>query len=469
MIALRLLLTALLMASGMAVVSAPAHAQLFEPRYSPPSERRAPPQQRRVPRGEVPPPSQREYVRPRRQQQQYVPTQREARPERRGFFERLFGLPSRQQMPPAVEQRRRAGGGGAVGDADSAPAVVVPRVPKTIFVAVLGDSLAENLAPGLTEALSERPEVGLVREIRPGVGLLKEHEKSWRVIADEVMARDPAVAAAVVFIGPTGDPPAKRPAKEAPAKVEPEIEGAIPDIVPVPWTDQYAVRVDEIALAFRQKGIPLLWVGLPPVEDEALMAEHAALNDIIRQRVAALGGRFIDVWEGFVDEEEKFTAQGPNIQGRMVRLRNADGVHFTRAGARKLGHYVELELRGILAPKDQGDGVADLGVDPGAPTTPGSSRILILSQVPRTPGAVLAPPRATPPAAVLPTPPRAPEPDTGIIALDDGPEIQSVEAPPAPPAPEPLKSEEHLLVTGAPVQAKPGRGDDFSWPQTATN
>jgi hypothetical protein len=196
---LRILIAALVLASVQ--FAAPAsHAQIFEPRYYPPSYR--PPPQRRLPgTGD-------DYNAPRRQ---YVPEQR-ARRRERGFFERLFGLPQRPARPRDDGQDMWQGG------APAEPETAAPAkkaVPKTIFVAVLGDSFAEDLAPGLTEALSERPEVGLVREVRPGIGFLKETEKTWRMVADEVLARDPPVAAAVVFLGPTDDPPAPKKKEDA--------------------------------------------------------------------------------------------------------------------------------------------------------------------------------------------------------------------------------------------------------------
>jgi hypothetical protein len=456
MIVLRFLLMAFVVALGMSGATAPAHAQLFgEPRYYPPGTYRPPPQ-RRLPGTDVPPQSERQYMTPRRQ---YVPEQRAARPRQPSFFERLFGRSGGDRRGPPPEQReqreqreqQRNSPGGAPDNDVATPAA--PRVPKTIFVAVLGDSLAENIAPGLSDALSERPEVGLVREIRSGQGFLKDAKKTWRMSADEILARSPPVAAAVIFLGPMDDPP--------PAKKKKTAEADVPALATAaPWMDTYASKVDDIALAFRQKGIPLLWVGLPPVEDEKVMADYLFLNDLIRQRVAALGGTFIDVWEGFVNAEEDFIVQGPDIEGRVVRLRTADGVHFTRAGARKLGHYIELELRTILAPKDQGDSIADLGsaVDPGAPTVPGSSRILLLGQAPRTPGAQLVPPAAAPAQK------KAPEFNPGIIAGQEGTAPDPAAAPPEPPKPE-----ANALVTGTAVPAKPGRADDFKWPATAAN
>jgi hypothetical protein len=436
---LRFLLAILVLGLGTAAVPAPSHAQFFE--------RSSPPQRTyRLPGGGDD--DDDDGVRRR----QYIPEQR-TRDRPSNFFNRLFGRPVRPRppQPPPSLSRPDGVGGGSQQSADNEPSTPAPpKVPKTVFVAVMGDSLAENLSPGLSDALSERPEVGLVRELRSGTGLLEENKTSWRQAADEILARQPPVAAAVIFISPTDDPPAQKKKGEAAAPGP-----ALP--TSAPWMDAYATKVDEIALAFRQRNIPLLWVGLPPVEDPRTTAEYLFLNDIIRQRVAALGGTFIDVWEGFV-EDEQFTVQGPNIEGRTVRLRTADGVHFTKAGARKIGHAVELELRTILAPKDQGDAMSDIaGVDPGAPTVPGSSRILMLGMSPRTPGAILVPPAA--PA----TPEKKSEYNPGIIAGPEGAAPDQSAVKPAPVV------TEDALVTGAAVPAKPGRADDFAWPATAAN
>ncbi|MGQ4273527.1 SGNH/GDSL hydrolase family protein [Terrihabitans sp. B22-R8] len=390
----------------------PAEAQLFGP---PRGERQ-----------EQPPPRQR--VQQRSAQQ---PPPQEAR--RPNFFERLFGT-RRSEEPPGARPGQQFRGTvprsatprpNRTNRTDSAaPAAAAKRkVEPTTFVAVLGDSLARDLAKGLDQALEERPEVGLVREIRPGVGFLKETDRSWKAIADDVLNRTPPMAAAVVFMGPHDDPPVK-------GKAEQPADSGIS-----PWTDLYAARVDDITLAFRLKGIPLLWVGLPPVADARVNADNAFLNELVQQRVTSLGATFIDVWEGFVDEDEAFTAQGPNLGGQIVRLRTADGVHFTEEGAGKLAHYVELELRNYLISKDDGTALADVAKEIEAvPITPGSSRILLLGEAPRTPGAQLVP--ASAPANVQLAP------ETQIAA--------------------------RALTTGEAIASKPGRADDFTWNSFAT-
>jgi hypothetical protein len=102
--------------------------------------------------------------------------------------------------------------------------------------------------------------------------------------------------------------------------------------------------------------------------------------------------------------------------------------------------------------------MADLtGFDSGAPTTPGSSRILLLGQAPRTPGAILVPPTPAAPA------PKTAEFNPGVVTGAEGTAPDPASAPPAP------KPEENAIATGAAVPPKPGRADDFSWKGAAAN
>lgn len=58
---------------------------------------------------------------------------------------------------------------------------------------------------------------------------------------------------------------------------------------------------------------------------------------------------YIDVWDGFVDENGKYSNYGPDYEGQTRRLRSSDGVFFTKYGALKLAHYVERDLRRYMS------------------------------------------------------------------------------------------------------------------------
>ena len=90
--------------------------------------------------------------------------------------------------------------------------------------------------------------------------------------------------------------------------------------------------------------MPVIWVGLPPIRGARSSGDTAYLNELYRARAERAGIKYVDVWDGFVDEAGKYSNYGPDYEGQVRRLRSSDGVFFTKAGAIKLARYVEQEL-----------------------------------------------------------------------------------------------------------------------------
>ncbi len=129
------------------------------------------------------------------------------------------------------------------------------------------------------------------------------------------------------------------------------------------WLEAYNKRLDDVMAALKSKNVPVIWVGLPPVRGPRAMADMAFLNDIYKARAEKAGIYYVDVWDAFVDEGGKFAQFGPDFAGQNRRLRASDGVYFTQAGARKLAHYVEKEIRRAMMPS--GPIAIPLPVEPG--------------------------------------------------------------------------------------------------------
>jgi uncharacterized protein len=123
---------------------------------------------------------------------------------------------------------------------------------------------------------------------------------------------------------------------------------------------------------------------------------------------------------------------GPDFEGQTRRLRAGDGVHFTRAGARKLAHYVEREIRRVML----------------ARTTPVATPIPQDEPETRRPSGPAARPIAGP---VVPLTAAATAPE-GL--LGGSPVRASAET-----------VATKVLVRGEPIVAPPGRADDFVWPR----
>ncbi len=88
---------------------------------------------------------------------------------------------------------------------------------------------------------------------------------------------------------------------------------------------------------------------MPIMRQPGANADIQMMNAIFRDKAYLNGIRFVDTWEGFVDQAGAFTAFGPDLTGKVRQLRTDDGIMFTGRGYQKLAHYLAQELRRDLA------------------------------------------------------------------------------------------------------------------------
>jgi hypothetical protein len=206
------------------------------------------------------------------------------------------------------------------------------------------------------------------------------------------------------------------------------------------WGELYSRRIDEMIGVLKAKGIPVLWVGLPAIRGSRGTSDVVYLNDLYRGRAEKAGIVYIDVWDGFVDDNGNYSNYGPDFEGQTRRLRHSDGVHFTKFGARKLGHYVEREIRRLMLarttplatpsvqePDPEDTKAPAAAAAPGLPPRPIASPIMSLT-APRGAG------------------------DT----LLGGPQARSTASDAVI---------QRVLVKGEAIEAPAGRADDFTWPR----
>src|SRR5205085_5183666 len=76
------------------------------------------------------------------------------------------------------------------------------------------------------------------------------------------------------------------------------------------WGELYARRVDEMIGVLKAKGVPVLWVGLPPIRGTRATSDMVYLNDLYRGRAEKAGIVYVDVWDGFVDDAGNYNNYG---------------------------------------------------------------------------------------------------------------------------------------------------------------
>ena len=115
------------------------------------------------------------------------------------------------------------------------------------------------------------------------------------------------------------------------------------------WAELYSKRIDDMIAALKTRGVPIIWVGLPAIRGAKSTTDMSYLDELYRARADKAGIAYVDIWDGFVDDQGRYVQDGPDFEGQTRRLRTYDGVYFTKAGAEKLGHYVEHDLRRVLS------------------------------------------------------------------------------------------------------------------------
>jgi hypothetical protein len=170
-----------------------------------------------------------------------------------------------------------------------------------------------------------------------------------------------------------------------------------------------------------------------PFRSTRVSADILAFNDIYKSAAESVNGAFVDVWDGFVDENGTFVMSGPDINGQTVRLRTGDGTILSKAGRRLVAFYSEKPLRKLLGDATAPD-IGELG--------------------PENLPALKLDPFARPESVERTGPIAVTDPD-----LDGGQQLLGAGAPPLQLGmPTPV---ERLSIEGIAPDAPSGRADDF--------
>jgi hypothetical protein len=197
---------------------------------------------------------------------------------------------------------------------------------------VIGDYLAEGLLSGLADGMASESRLQLQRRHRafPSLGRVDIEDDAKAL--DDMIGKD-KIGIAVVMFG-MSDRAGIRLANG------PRLAVGQPD-----WRVQYAQRVDRIVRSLRRRGVAVYWVGLPMTRRSAWNEDVEAINEVLRERVLSAGARYIDAYKESGDENGQFSDRGPDISGKVVRLRDQDGFDFTPAGYRKLAYFIERQMK----------------------------------------------------------------------------------------------------------------------------
>ena len=205
---------------------------------------------------------------------------------------------------------------------------LTPDDPLRLWIG--GDSLAGSLGPALGDQTAKSGVVLPTFDSRPSSGLTSASFFDWPKHAFAEMGRvDPEV---VVFIIGANDFSFAQ-SKPVDANRQPL------------WRRYYAALVKQMLDIFGAGGRPVYWIGAPPLREDRKDAGVREVNDVASEVVARTPeASYIDAYKLFSDDNGKYTDTLPGLNGKPIRVRTSDGIHFTPAGARVLADAVFSQL-----------------------------------------------------------------------------------------------------------------------------
>ncbi|HEY4396453.1 MAG TPA: DUF459 domain-containing protein [Acidimicrobiia bacterium] len=232
-----------------------------------------------------------------------------------------------------------------------------PHAPLRLWIG--GDSLTGSLGPSLGRRAGNSGVVQPTFDSRVSSGLLTPDFVNWpRHGAEDMALYKPEVS---VFIIGAND-----------AKVLPE--GATRDPV---WRARYSALVEQMLKVIGGNGRAVYWVGAPVMADAAYSARVQGVNDVFREVAAKHPDvTYVDAYSLFAAPDGTFASMLSLPDGKVARVRAADGIHFTPEGGDLLAETVFERLDAACRITEQAvPGEVKTTVEaPGSSSVPGSRR-----------------------------------------------------------------------------------------------
>ncbi|QXH47493.1 DUF459 domain-containing protein [Pseudomonas xanthosomatis] len=213
------------------------------------------------------------------------------------------------------------------------PAVLQPGTVAALAsgdeVFLVGDSLMQGVAPHLANSLRKRYQIRTVNLSKQSTGLAYPGFFNWPKTVADTLQHEPNIRLMVVFLGPND------PWDMPQGKGKPFLRFKSPD-----WELAYRARIDSILEQARAHNVQVLWVGPPNMEKTRLSAAMNYLSGLYQEQTALYGQHFVSANPilGYADDAFSYTMQTP--EGKRVKVRVDDGIHFTITGQKLIAEQV---------------------------------------------------------------------------------------------------------------------------------
>jgi hypothetical protein len=203
---------------------------------------------------------------------------------------------------------------------------------RPLTIAVIGDSLANDLGRGMETLYQRHSNIRVLKYTRFSTGLVRTDYFDWNIAVRRFLdSSNPDII--IVVIG-GNDNQHIRTEHQRLEPLSPE------------WVAEYERRVSAFMAPLQKDRAKIYWVSLPIVRSPSLSRSFSVMNEIYRRQAKHHAIRYVNIWGKFADPSGAYSSFGKSLEGVRRQLREDDGMHFTETGslrfAAQVGHSIGL-------------------------------------------------------------------------------------------------------------------------------
>ncbi|MDE1167599.1 MAG: DUF459 domain-containing protein [Pseudomonas sp.] len=253
---------------------------------------------------------------------------------RDAFLASLAGIPVVVETPPVIAPVLAA--------EPILPLVIQPpaQVPAPVAtlaatlapndeVFLVGDSLMQGVAPHLVNSLHKRFNISSVNLSKQSTGLAYPSFFNWPQTVEQTLHANPHIRLIVVFLGPND--PWDMPV----AKGKPFLRFRSAD-----WETLYRQRVASIFEQAKAHNAQVIWVGPPNMRTDKLSRAMTYLSQLYKTEAQRYGQLYVSANEMLGYKADEFSPYLQDADGKRVKTRGDDGIHFTPTGQKLIATRV---------------------------------------------------------------------------------------------------------------------------------
>jgi len=198
-----------------------------------------------------------------------------------------------------------------------------------------GDSMMQGVAPYVQKSLLENHQIKTVNLSKQSTGLSYPRFFDWPKTIKETLESNAHIKILVIFLGPND--PWDMPSTKG---------GAYLKFKSPEWETLYRSRIANIIQTAQQHHVNVMWVTPPNMKKDSLNEQMVYLNQIVADEVQKNNAFAID--------SRKVLGEINNVysdylvkDGQSIKMRSADGIHFSPDGQKTIANVILQYLRVI--------------------------------------------------------------------------------------------------------------------------